>query len=306
MNHSDILSNKIIRNVNNPYFMKDKFFQINRSQNIYQNYNKDHISDKFKYLETQNYEKNNINLKNKIIYQTPRKKIRDSLDVKDINNCKSYKLSNRQTNPLDPKYNYDWQMTEINENRKLKYIDFGEIANHPKSLNPFNNEKYLKGLYTNDIIGAQPGTKSHISKLEIKFGRKMNHKVDDIYGSHPGSLLKGIKTKRNTNPLNPDYPLIGGEGLEYGNEKDNKHIYDYNSLLDYYNKYSKITNPDNQNNYKNNNVKNLFKIKKNKEKGNIENFQFNNFRNKNFFYNLGNNQRIYPREQYRNYEEENL
>ena len=205
---------------------------------------------------------------------------------------------------MDPKYNYDWQMTEINENRKINYLDFGDIGNHPKSLYKYNNEKNGKGLYTNDIIGAQPGTKSHISKLEIKYGRPINHKTkDDILGSHPGSLLRGIVTKRKTNPLNPEYPLIKGESLEYGNEKDNKHFYDYKSLIDYYNKHSKITKPYNENNDK----KELeIKSLKNKESEKANNLKLNSFRNNNnFLYNIGNNRRIYPREQYRNYEDEN-
>ena len=226
--------------------------------------------------------------------------MRNSLDLKDINNCKSYKLSKRETNPLDPKYNYDWQMTEINENRKINYLDFGDIGNHPKSLYKYKNEKNGKGLYTNDIIGAQPGTKSHISKLEIKYGRQMNHKKEDIIGSHPGSLLRGIVTKRKTNPLNPEYPLIKGESMEYGNEKDNKHVYDYKSLLNYYNKHSKITKLYNEINDK----KELIKSIKNKESEKADNLNFNLSRNNNFLYNIGNNIKIYPREQYKNYDDE--
>ena len=95
-------------------------------------------------------------------------------------------------------------MTEINENRKINNLDFGDIGNHLKSLYRNNNEKNGKGLYTNDNIGAQPGTKSLISKLEIKYCRQMNHKKKYIIGSHSGSLLRGIVTKRKTNPLNPE------------------------------------------------------------------------------------------------------
>ena len=123
----------------------------------------------------------------------------------------------------------------------------------------------------------------------------MRHINEDIIGSHPGSLKRGIETKRNTNPLNPDYALIGGDILEYGNEKDNKYIYDYKSLLDFYNKHSKITNPYNDENNKNNN--NFVKKK--------DNYKLNNFENKNLFDNLGKDKKIYPRDQYRRLEEEN-
>ena len=281
----------------NPNYIKEKFFQI--KPNSYSNLNNNNLNqryidenNKIKNTEPRNY--NSQNLRNKIIYQTPKKDIRNSLDVSDINKYKINKLSNRQTNPLDPKYNYDWQMTEINENRKIKLIDFSEIGNHPKPLYKFNNEKSGKGLNTYDIIGAQPGTKSHISKLEIKYGRLMTNKKEDIDGSHPGSLIRGIQTKRKTNPLNPDYQFIGGESLEYGNEKSNKHFYDYKSLLDYYNKYSKITNPDFDK--KNFNNKQLSKKEENEKD---ENLKINNFRKNNIIYNFGSDKRIYPREQYR-------
>ena len=296
---------KIRQDINkniNPYYLKDKFFQINKNNKFYSEHNNKFIDNKNNVSKTEIYS-NNLNLRDKLFNRTPPKIIRNSLDVKDINACKSSQLSKRQTNPLDPKYNYDWQMTEINENRKIKYIDFGEIGNHPKSLNFFNNQRKGNNLYTNDISGSQPGTKSHISKLEIKYGRQMSHKKEDIIGSHPGSLSKGIKTNRKTNPLNPDYPLIGGEGLEYGNEKENNYHYDYNSLLEYYKKHSKITNPDNDNNKKNFFVKE--KNKESKEKEKIDSLKLNNFRNKNFLYDLGNNKKIYPREQYRNTENDN-
>ena len=291
-NNINQLSYSINRKIN-PQYLKNKFFHINLKDNFNQNYN--YNNEKKIILKERNYSNNSLNFRDKIINQNPNKYTRNSLDVKDINYFKNNKLFTRQVNPLDPKYNYDWQMTEINENRKIKSIDFDEIGNHPKPLYLFNNEKNGKNLNTNDIIGAQPGTKSHISKLERKYGRQMKHINEDIIGSHPGSLKRGIETNRNTNPLNPDYPLIGGNILEYGNEKDNKYIYDYKSLLDYYNKHSKITNPYNNENNKNNN--NF--VKK------IDNYKLNNFENKNLFDNLGKERKIYPREQYRKLEEEN-
>jgi hypothetical protein len=306
-----LLSNNLYPNIN-PNYMKEKFFNINRNQ--YRNDdNKQYLfhNKNLNVLKTDNYsfngDINNINHNDKIIYKTPKKIIRNSLDVKDINNYKGYRLSNRETNPIDPRYNYDWQMTEINENRKLKNIDFGEIGNHPKPLYLYNN-KNGKGLNTYDIVGAQPGTKSHLSKLEIKYGRPLHHSAaEEIIGSHPGSLIKGIKTNRNTNPLNPDYPVISGQSLEYGNEKDNKHEYDYKSLLDYYNKHSKITKPykdnedSNTNKYNNNNnikINNSMK----QEYKKIERLKNNNL--KNIFYNFGSDKKIYPREQYVNIDDD--
>ena len=305
-----LLSNNLYPNIN-PKYMKEKFFNIksNQYRNNDNNYYLHHNKNKY-ILKTDHYSNNINNIKycDKQIYKTPQKIIRNSLDVKDINNYKGYRLSNRETNPIDPRYNYDWQMTEINENRKLKSMDFSDIGNHPKPLYLYNN-KNGKGLNTYDIVGAQPGTKSHLSRLEIKYGRPMKGgAAGDIIGSHSGSLTKGIKTKRNTNPLNPDYPIISGQSLEYGNEKDNKHEYDYKSLLDYYNKYSKITKPYNDsddNNYKNNYKK---KNKENNNDGKINNSmkeeskKDEGFKN-NILNRFGTDKKIYPREQYRNIED---
>jgi len=290
--------NNVYKNNINPNDLKEKFFNIknitpkrNKSDNMNTKINMRYMNENYKVVNTEP-DYNHISLGNRINHINPLsykiKKIRNTLDVNDINNKKKYRFSNRQINPLDPKYQYDWQMTEINENRNIKHIDFSEIGNHPKPLYLYNNEKDGKGLNTYDIIGAQPGTKSHISKLEIKYGRQMNHSKEDIIGSHPGSLLRGIKTKRITNQLEPDYPLIGGKSLDYGHEKDNKHVYDYKSLLDYYTKYSKITNPEND--------KRTQKKEENKKEKYIK---MDNYKYKNVPYGFGSDKKIYPREQYK-------
>ena len=292
--------NNIYKNNINPNDLKAKFFNIknistpkkSKSDNINSRINMKYINENYKVVNSEPNYNRIISLENKNSHINPLsykiKKIRNTLDVNDINNRKKYRLSNRQTNPLDPKYLYDWQMTEINENRNIKSIDFSEIGNHPNPLYKYNTEKDGKGLNTYDIIGAQPGTKSHISKLEIKYGRQMQHSKEDIIGSHPGSLLRGIKTKRMTNPLEPDYPIIGGKSLDYGHEKDNKHVYDYKSLLDYYNKHSKITNPDND-----------IKVQKRKENEKEKYIKMDNNKYKIVPYGFGSDKKIYPREQYK-------
>ena len=212
---------------------------------------------------------------------------RNSLDVKDIN-YKENHLYKRKTNPLEPNYRYDWQMTEINEDRKVNNINFNKLDNHPKVLYPYINKKNFN-LNTLDIPGSQSDTKSHLSKLELKYGKKLKYIKDDIIGSHPGSLIKGIKTNRNTNPLDPSYPLFNGELYEY--EKESKEIksrYDYKSLLDYYNKYSKINLRDK------NEDKNKMKIK------NEMNIEINKIKkNKNYLEGFGKNNKYYPREKFK-------
>ena len=120
----------------------------------------------------------------------------------------------------------------------------------------------------------------------------MHYIKDDIEGSHPGSLIRGIKTKRNTNPLDPNYPLIKGKIYEYGNERNNlKKRYDYKSLLDYYNKHSKISSisqdKERNNKFK---IKNEITIDVNKLS-----------RSKNFLDGFGKDKKIYPRGKYKNF-----
>ena len=242
------------------------------------------------------FQKNSKNGRNPILlkeqffnikpYQTPNRiKQRNeinSLDVKDIN-YKDNHLYKRVTNPLEPTYKYDWQMTEVNQDRKINYIDFNKLGNHPKSIYPY---KVNKNLDTYDIPGSQPNTTSLLSKLESKYGRKLQYEKDDIIGSHPGSLVKGIKTNRKTNPLSPEYPLIQGNSLEFGNEKNNKHEYDYKSLLDYYNKNSKIGSRNNSNILKR---KHEISVNINSRPRNIS-----------ILDGFGKDKKIYPREQYKN------
>ena len=52
--------------------------------------------------------------------------IRNTLDVRDIN-FKDNHLFKRKTNPLEPNYRYDWQMAEINEDRKINYHKLTQI-----------------------------------------------------------------------------------------------------------------------------------------------------------------------------------
>ena len=280
--------------------MDNSYNRINNSIEL----NKEKIKEYYPIYLRKNFDerKNPLLMKEKFfnlkIYHTPKKNlenfdkkfIRNSLDVKDIN-FKENHLFKRETNPLEPKYKYDCQMTEVNEDRKINYINFNYLGNYPKALYPYKCKKNLN-LDTYDIIGAQHDTKSPLSKIELRYGKKLHYTKDDIEGSHPGSLIRGIKTKRSTNPLDPDYPLIKGKIYEYGNERNNlKKRYDYKSLLDYYNKHSKITSIS-QDKERNNKmtIKNEITIDVNKLS-----------RSKNFLDGFGKDKKIYPREKYRNF-----
>ena len=280
--------------------MDNSYNRINNSMEL----NKEKNNDYYPIYLRKNFveRKNPLLMKEKFfnlkIYHTPKKNlenfdkkfIRNSLDVKDIN-FKENHLFKRETNPLEPKYKYDWQMTEVNEDRKINYINFNNLGNYPKALYPYICKKNLN-LDTYDIIGAQHDTKSPLSKIELRYGKKLHYTKDDIEGSHPGSLIRGIKTKRSTNPLDPDYPLIKGKIYEYGNEIYNlKKRYDYKSLLDYYNKHSKITSIS-QDKERNNKIK-----IKNEITIDVNRFS----RSKNFLDGFGKDKKIYPREKYRNF-----
>ena len=246
-----------------PLLMKEKFFNL-------------------KVIQTPNkYKQSSLNtIDNKFI--------RNTLDVRDIN-FKENHLFKRKTNPLEPNYRYDWQMAEINEDRKINYINFNKLDNHPRELYPYINNKKDYSLNALDIPGSQTGTTSHISKLELKFGKKLKYKKDDIIGSHPGSLIKGIKTNRKTNPLEPNYPLFNGKLYEYGKEaKEMKNRYNYKSLLDYYNKYSKKNFSEKNHDRNKMNIKNEINIEINKSS-----------RNKNFLEGFGRDNKFYPREKFK-------
>ena len=274
--------------INNSYLPKKKeneiYHPIHLERNLDKSANPLLIKEKFFNLKL--YHKPNLKM-------SENSHLRNSLDVKDIN-FKENHLFKRVTNPLEPKYKYDWQMNEVNEDRKINYINFNNVGNYPKAIYPYKQKKNLN-LDTYDIPGSQSGTKSPLSKIELRYGRKLHYIKDDIEGSHPGSLIKGIKTKRKTNPLEPEYPLFKGNTYEYEQEiKNLKKRYDYKSLLDYYNKHPKI-NPR----YKSNERNNRMKIK-NEISVDINKLS----KNKNYMEGFGKDTKFYPREKYENYKKD--
>lgn len=124
--------------------------------------------------------------------------------------------SQRCINPLDPNYDVKYYGGE-------NYY-YGEIeGSKPASFSRYliNNNYNLK---TSDIEGTQPGTKNKYSNYKHRNSLSLSR--EDIIGSKAGSRLKGIVTKRQTNPLNPQYEYLGwsesknyykGKYNEYGN-----------------------------------------------------------------------------------------
>ena len=69
---------------------------------------------------------------------------------------------------------------------------------------PFN-------LKVDDIEGSNIGSKNKIKNFKSK---NFCYDISDIKGSKSGTLLKGIFTKRKTNPLCPKYKYLGNEELK--------------------------------------------------------------------------------------------
>lgn len=120
----------------------------------------------------------------------------NSYNYSDVTNFKF--VSNRNINPLDPEYVLDYGKGEKYFHGKIKGskpLTFLPMV-YP---DPFN-------LKTSDVPGAQLGSKNKFNKFS-----SLNHNLilSDIENAHSGSLKKGIKTDRETNPLDPCYTLPG-------------------------------------------------------------------------------------------------
>lgn len=120
----------------------------------------------------------------------------DSFNYSDVTNFKF--SSKRNLNPLDPEYVVDYGKGERYTHGKIegsKPVTFLPII----YTEPYN-------LRTSDVVGAQIGTKNKFNRYS-----SMNHNLilSDIENAQSGSLKKGIKTDRQTNPIDPVYTLPG-------------------------------------------------------------------------------------------------
>ena len=150
-----------------------------------------------------------------------RKEFFNSIDYSDIQKIKHKRK--KDLNPLNPVYNWNYSINNVNYN-------VGPIEkNQPK---PFSDIKYKfpYNLSNEDIEGSKPGSKN---KFRIFKGSNSCLNIGDINGAIHGSLLKGIKTKRNLNPLIPNYRYLGEEELK-SQEKilfDNKNLNKSNKVI---------------------------------------------------------------------------
>jgi hypothetical protein len=120
----------------------------------------------------------------------------DSFNYSDVTNFKF--TSKRNINPLDPEYIVDYGKGE-------KYIHGKIEGSKPITFLPIIYPDPLN-MKTTDISGAQIGTKNKFNKYS---SMNFNLNLNDIENAQSGSLKKGIKTYRKTNPVDPIYTLPG-------------------------------------------------------------------------------------------------
>ena len=130
---------------------------------------------------------------------------KDSYNNIDYNDVRKIKYKRKKDiNPLDPVYNWNYYINNMSYNS-------GPIEkNKPK---PFSDFKYKIPFNINndDIEGSKASSKN---RFRLFKGSNSCLNIGDIKGAIHGSLLKGISTKRNINPLTPNYRYLGEEELK--------------------------------------------------------------------------------------------
>ena len=173
----------------------------------------------------------------------------DNMNYNDVTKAKEF--SKRNINPLDPIY----YLNEMDDNNNKKTI--GPIEGNKSVV--FSKYRYSNpyNLRNDDILGAKADTKN---KIKIFRGSNSCYNISDIKGAQHDTLLKGISTKRKTNPLMPIYKFPGSsecsENNEIGNKNNNEKIENNN------------INKINEKEKNNNNNKETFDT--NTEKNNVE------------------------------------
>ncbi|CAD8088661.1 unnamed protein product [Paramecium sonneborni] len=107
------------------------------------------------------------------------------------------KTSIRQINPLQPFYKWGEEI--------IGPVDGSQPYLHCKEKNKLKS----LSLYTQDITGAQSDTVKKIPKESLK----MTNNTQDIYRAQADTVQRGMSTKRQTNPLQPAYQLLGQNEL---------------------------------------------------------------------------------------------
>ena len=173
--------------------------------------------------------------------------LKDSINVDDIEGAKPRKVigimqSRNTLNINDIKDS--WPKKPYIRKTKYEYIDYTDVTNtefktsrNTNPLDPFYTMKFIGGikskfgpiekskphtgyqymfkspfnLKVDDIEGSNHGSKNIIKNFTSK---NFCYDISDIKGAKSGTLLKGIYTRRKTNPLCPKYKYPGNEELK--------------------------------------------------------------------------------------------
>ena len=159
------------------------------------------------------------------------------MDYRDVTDVEF--RSNRNTNPLNPFYTMNFV-----DGTKIK---FGPIEKNRPLVGSSYMYKVPLNLKVDDIEGSNIGSKNKYMKFK---GNNYCYNITDIVGAQSGTLLKGISTKRMTNPLWPKYKYLGEEELKgyYENNPYNN----YNTVSSF-NRSKSISNKISDNTKKNDN-----------------------------------------------------
>ena len=155
------------------------------------------------------------------------------------------KIIHRNTNPLRPQYKWSY----IEDKKLLGPIDGNIPIVYSKYMyrNPFN-------LNTKDIEGANTGSTYPILRYK---GSTFYLNTKDIEGAQGDTLIRGIITKRNINPITPVYQYLGHSEIQ--NMDNNPYFIDFNKS-------------------KSKNKKNIKKIKDPNDDDKIKNKTINEYR----------------------------
>ena len=167
------------------------------------------------------------------------------MDYRDVTDCEFQ--SKRVTNPLNPFYTMNFV-----DGSKIK---FGPIEKNRPLVGSSYMYKVPLNLKVDDIEGSNIGSKNKYKKFQ---GNNYCYNTYDIQGAQSGTLLKGISTKRMTNPLWPKYKYLGEEELKgyYANNPYNNYntISSFNKSKSTSNKISKGNKKEENNNNKSENI----------------------------------------------------
>ena len=140
------------------------------------------------------------------------------MDYRDVTNTEFQ--SNRNTNPLNPFYTMNFV-----DGSKVK---FGPIEKNKPLIGSSFMYKIPLNLKVDDIEGCYIGSKNKYKKFK---SNNYCYNTQDIMGAQSGTLLKGISTKRMTNPLWPKYKYLGAEELKGYHE--NNPYNNYNTVVSF-------------------------------------------------------------------------